>query len=873
MHAFRVQDLLDNKQIRSSLRNTIEVAEKCKDFRINKQDIYLPVVPGYENISCDDFLRDICEKRLRDLTVTNNWSRNKVKLYRDRIEEEWKLINSKKFASYFMVVWELVQWCKSNDIMVGPGRGSAGGSLVLFLIGVTSVDPVKYNLLFSRFIAEDRIDYPDIDLDFEDKKRHLIREHLESLYGKNNVTSISTFLTMKGRAAIRDVARVYDIPLNEVDAFAKIIEDSNEENGITTAAKSEAGRFFFNRYPEIVEIATKLEGQIRGSGQHAAGIIISADDLTKGTKGNLAVRSGLVVSNWNMSDSEYIGLMKLDVLGLNTLSILNETKRLAKENGKEITFNDIPLDDKNVFTEISSGHTVGVFQLSAWPTTKLAKEIKCRSINDISDIIALVRPGAFNSGMTGNYIKRKFGEKWTKKHPLYEDILKDTYGIYCYQEQVMEIINKVAGLPYTIADKIRKIIGKKRDAKEFKPFEEAFINGCLKTGTLTENEAKEFWVGLQESADYLFNRSHSIEYAIVGYWTAYCKYYFPAEFICASLTFGADGKKEEIIREAYRLGINIILPKKESSNPIKWIVKNNHLYIPFVEIKGIGEKTASQPLEKVKKEAEKNPSLLQKAKPMTGFFKKEFVVQNTEKKEKEEKKSKLLKILEEIEACEIAGDQQKLASYFSFNIKVQKESLLVRDKNAIQQIKKKVTLPELDKCYACHLGGECEYGPVPPSVGKYNIMIVGEAPGIDEDREGKPFIGKAGQLLWEELSRYRLYREDFYISNICKCYPKITRTPTGEHIDKCNFWLDKEIDQVKPSLILAFGNTGLKGFQSKYKKITDANEKVEINHAYNTEICWCIHPSAVLHNPSNKDLFERGIQKFTERYLKLNQEK
>ncbi len=870
--AFNTQDVLDNRQIRQAIKNTVEIAEKCKDFRIRKQDIYLPTVPGYENVDCSDFLQNECSIRLNELVKNGNWSREKFQAYKARIDEGWELINKKNFASYFMVVWELINWCHKNDLMVGPGRGSVGGSLIAYLLGITTVDPIKFNLLFSRFIAANRIDYPDIDMDFEDKKRHLVREHLEKLYGKNNVTSISTFLTMKGRAAIRDVARVFDIPLEEVDPFAKMIEAAEgEDDAISIASKSEAGKDFYEKHPEVVKIAIKLEGQVRGTGQHAAGVIISADDLTQGTRGNLAVRSGLIVSNWNMADSEFVGLMKLDVLGLNTLSILSETKRLVKENHDlDIVFESIPLDDKAVYKEISAGNNVGVFQLSAWATTKLAKEIKCSNIGELSDIIALVRPGPTNSGMTSDYIKRKHGARWKKKHPIYEAIVTNTYGVVAYQEQVMEIIHKVAGLPYVTADKIRKIIGKKRDPKEFKPFEEAFIKGCSDMNTLSEDEAKEFWVALQETASYLFNRSHSIEYAILGFWTAWCKKYYPPEFICASLTYGSEGKKNELIKEAYRIGLNVILPQRDTPDPSKWTTRGSNLYIPFVEIKGIGEKTALQPLNSTvttKKEVKKAPKVF-KTKPV-GFFSKQqepIIQMNTIIKETtKEKTSKLAKVLEEIASLDLQQDTKKLSEYFSFEIQTKKST----SQSRIQKLNGIAGLSDLDKCYSCPLGSECEYGPVSPSKGKYNIMIVGEAPGKDEDKDGQGFVGKAGQLLWEVLATHKLFREQFYITNICKCYPKITKTPNQDCIEKCSSWLLEEIKQIQPALILAFGNTSLKGLKSKYTKITEANGQTEMNPYVSSTVNWCIHPSAVLHNPANQALFEEGINHFTRTITQL----
>ena len=852
--AFQEQGVFRDEEIDWCLDNTIKIAEKCSDFRIEKQDIFLPVVPKYKNEDPYEFLWQLIYSVLSEKNIEDKLSCN-VKIYERRLQEEWDLIDKKGFVPYFCIVKELVDWCKEKEIMIGVGRGSVGGSLVSYLLGITSVDPIKYNLLFSRFIAEDRNDLPDIDLDFEDSKRHLVREHLEALYGKNNVASISTFLRMKGRAAIRDVARVFDLPLKEVNEFSKLISYEDEEGSIKQACESQEGNWFGRKYPEVIKHAIKLEGQVRGLGQHAAAIIISADDLAKGIKGNLSKRSDLIVSNWDMEDSEYMGLMKLDVLGLNTLSVLNEVKRTIKENyGRDIIFEEIPLDDKEVYSEISTGNNIGIFQISGWTTNKLSKKVKADNIFLLSDLIALSRPGAFDSGMTDIYLERRKKNKWVKKHSIYEKITKDTYGIIVYQEQVMEVIYKIAGLPYSIADKVRKIIAKKSQAKEFKQFKDNFIDGCLKNKYFNEKEAEDFWEMLQAHAKYSFNKSHSIEYSIMAYWTAWLKYYYPVDFICANLNYGSDAKKEEFIEEAYRLGLQIELPKIGFSEAIKWIVKSNILYVPFIEIKGIGEKLAKQCVDYKPKEEKKS------SKAMGGFFdvKPKKVISD-------KPKGKIGSILEEIEKDSL----EILQKYFSFRIK---SKIATKPKDLKIEIIKSPPegIKDLCKCKACELRKECTE-PVYPSLGKYNIIICGEAPGKDEDERGKGFIGKSGRdVLWPVLKTFNLYRQDFYVTNINKCYPRESATPIKSQIVTCgNLWLKKEIETIKPCLMLVFGNTGLKYFAGKERGIMNVSGNIEWNEKYQTWICYCLHPSAVLRNPNNKQLFVDGIKSFSDKIKKL----
>lgn len=635
-----------------SIKNTMDVADLCKNFSIEKKAIYLPKVPGYEKKK-KDFLLDLAYFKIEDIAKQEEWPNKKINKYLDRLDEEWELISSKKFQGYFLIVWELVNWCKENNIMIGPGRGSVGGSLIAYALEITSIDPIEYRLLFSRFIAEDRIDFPDIDIDFEDNKRHLVREHLEKLYGENNVTSISTFLKMKGRASIRDVGRVFDLPLREIDEFAKIIDPYNEdeEASIEQALKEDIGKQFYKKYKKEVDLSIKLQGQIRGVGQHAAGIIISGEDLREGNRGNISIRANMPVINWSMEDSEYMGLMKLDILGLNALTVLNEVKRIVKEKrGIDIDFRKIPLNEKRVFEEISNGNNIGIFQLNTYSTSKLAERIKCRDIFELSDIIALVRPGPSASGMTEEYIERKRKGWKSREDTVYDKIVKNTKGIIIYQEQVMEVISKVAGLPYSIADKIRKVIGKKRDVKEFAPFKKQFLRGCIKKGIFTRDEGLDFWEMLQSHASYSFNKSHSIAYATLAYWCGWARYKYPAEFLCANLTYGSESKKDEIIKEAYRLKLKIELPSIQS-DPLKWVVKEGKLYVPLVEIKGVGEKLALQEINSIKEEKNKYE--------YNGFFGNKGI------NKKETKTGRLLKIIQELKE---EGNFKEINKYFSFSI-------------------------------------------------------------------------------------------------------------------------------------------------------------------------------------------------------------
>lgn len=871
IRAFKLQRALNDTDIEAALNNTMEIAKKCEGFHIEKKKISLPSLPGKEGVNPGEFIWGLAEKRL--LEISKGWPTEKVNQYFDRLSEEWKLINEKEFSGYFMIVWELIDWCKQNNIMTGPGRGSSGGSLLAFLLGVTSVDPIKYNLLFSRFIAEDRTDYPDIDMDFEDRKRHLIREHLEALYGKEHISSLSTFMTMKSRGCIRDVCRVFDIPPKKVDALAKSVREGNEEESAIAEAlngNENGGAEFKKEYPEVCNIILKLEGQCRGAGQHASALIVSKENLRDGTRCNLAMRKDEIVANWDMQDSEHVGLMKLDILGLNTLSVLSEAKRLIAN--PDFEYEKIPLDDQAIYEDLYGGNTTGVFQLSAWATTNLAKQIRATNIGELSDIIALVRPGPLDSGMTEDYIKRKNdGLQWKKKHQKYEDIVKDTFGIIVYQEQVMEVIHKVAGLPYSTADKIRKIVAKKRDAKEFQQYEDAFIKGCRQQKTFSVSEAKEFWEALQKHARYSFNKSHSTAYAIIGYWTAWVKHYYPVEFICAALTYGSESKKEDLIEEARRIGLNVVTPKIGISDAMIWSVKDGKLYAPFIEIKGFGESMAKKCSEIRKKVFTANhgffwPSQKEGIIP-AGSGKMEKLLHEAGCYDENEKfNPELFSFKTEQNTSkslsELFGDDPRLRTLsvetFPFNV-IKRKSFV--DKKS------------LNHCHDCELRDECK-APVHPSPGYFNLAIIGEAPGIDENDQGKGFVGRSGKLLWDEMIKYELQRIDFHVTNAVKCWPSKSKTPTQKQIMICKKWLIGELREIECRLVLAFGNTGLKLFAGKESGITKLNGTTEWCEEISAWVCYCIHPAAALRDQrpgqqSNLDLFREGIKNFTDKIALL----
>ena len=913
--AFQKQEDWTEDIVKEAMTNTIKIARKCFQFRIPKQDISLPRSPAKQKDE-PTLMDAICKDGYKKIFGNDDWPQK----YKDQYLQEFKLITKKKFERYFLIVYDLINWTKDNNIAVGPGRGSVGGSLIAYLMGITKIDPIKFKLSFARFISEERIDYPDIDCDFEKRYRGKVVKYLEETYGRYNTCGISTSMTMQSRAAIRDVGRVMEIPSKEVGIFANSIwrGDHNGNSAIQDSIDNrKEGKLFARKYPKAIKLMLKMEGQVRGCGAHAAAVIISKEDLRVSNKCVLVRRNKRIVCNWTMEDSEFVGLMKLDVLGLSTLSVLSECKRLInkKDNSKalfqdqttgkylflnimerefeekyknysqvEFNFDKIPLEDEETFNNISEGKTTGIFQLSGYACTALCKKMKIHSFEDIVAVVALARPGPADSGMTEDYIARKHGEKWEAMHPIYEEVTKDTYGLLVYQEQVMQVISKVAGLSESIADKIRKVIAKKRDAKDFKKFRKQFMTGCKKMKTLSKKEAEEFWEGLLKWASYGFNRSHSVGYALITYQTAWLKTHCEKEFYAASLTYGEwdeksrdqNKNKNSLLSEIRQVGYTIIPPKRQYSKAAEWQFHDEKLYIPFTEITGVGESNAEKCLEPVKKNR------------LKGFFGTDYNIN-------EKQDTKLNQLLKELKVNEpetipstkilskylphidFKGEKTEkypnLVNLFGEEIELEDltDFLALRlscdeiPKNLIQRKRFRLE-KQILQCNRCNLRKQVKKRPVLSSVGLNNVAILLEAPGKNEDEQGVSAVGKASEVLWEELVKYKYNRRFFHVTNACHCWPSQSKTPSYLEISACYKWLAYELDKLQCRLILACGNIPLYALTGRKGGITDLSGETEWIENVGEWACWCVHPSSVLRNKEkNLEPFQKGIKNFVEK--------
>ena len=532
--------------------NTLLLADTVEDYEIQDGLNLLPV----QYKSPDKELAKISLEGLQLRGLSEN------KEYLDRLDEELKIIKDKKFAPYFLVVQSMIAWAKKEGIMVGPGRGSAAGSLVCYSLGITDIDPIKYGLLFFRFINPERNDFPDIDTDIQDNRRDEVKDYLVRQY--RHVASIATFLQFKDKGVVRDVARVLDIPLTDVNKVLKLVDTWDEYCSSKTAA------WFREKYPEVEVYGEQLRGRIRGTGIHAAGVVTSKDPIFRfapmETRSSPGSDERIPVVGVDMEEAERIGLIKIDALGLKTLSVIQDAVAMIKENHyKDIDLDSLDLADPKVYEMLSDGYTKGVFQCEATPYTNLLVKMGVKNFNELAASNALVRPGAMNT-IGKDYIARKHGKQNVSyTHQIMKEFTEDTYGCVLYQEQVMQACVHLGQMSMSEADKVRKIIGKKKDAKEFDVYKEQFIKGA--SAYIAPNQALDLWHDFEAHAGYSFNKSHAVAYSTLSYWTAWLKYYYPLEFMFALLKNekDKDGRTEYLI-EAKRMGIPVKLPHINDSD-------------------------------------------------------------------------------------------------------------------------------------------------------------------------------------------------------------------------------------------------------------------------------------------------------------------
>jgi len=570
-----------------SLDNTAEIVDKINTPEL-KRDILLPNFPipaPFKN--ADEYLSNLtfagAKKKYGIISLE----------VEERINHELKIIKDMGFAGYFLITSDFINAGKDMGVVVGPGRGSAAGSVVAYCINITNIDPIKYKLLFERFLNPERVSMPDIDTDFDDEGRQKVIDYVVDKYGYNQVAQIITYGTMAAKMAIKDVARVTELPLAEANILAKLVPErpgTTLTKAYAEVAELKAIRDGNDKRAEVLQMAEKLEGSVRNSGIHAAGVIIAPDDLTEYIPVSTSKDSNLLVTQFDGKVIEDAGMLKMDFLGLKTLTIIKDALAMIKKNkGVDINIDEIPLDDEQTFKLYQRGDTIGTFQFESPGMRKYLQELKPTNIEDLIAMNALYRPGPME--FIPNFIKRKHGqEKVEYPHELLEPILSYSYGIMVYQEQIMQTAQIMAGYSLGQADLLRRAMGKKK-IEEMNKQKVIFVKGAKEKHGIEKAKAEEVFAIMEKFAQYGFNRSHSAAYSVVAYQTAYLKAHYPAEYMASVLTHNQNNieKITFFMDECKKQGIHVLGPDVNESNIVFDVNDKDHIRFGMGAIKGSGD--------------------------------------------------------------------------------------------------------------------------------------------------------------------------------------------------------------------------------------------------------------------------------------------
>ncbi len=574
------------------LETTSDVTKRL-NVSITYGEYQLPKYPNEHGSK--EYLLALCKRGLEKRLASSKGKQKRQKIYIKRLLDEVAIIDEMGFNDYFLIVWDFVNYAKRQDIFVGPGRGSAAGSLVSYCLGITNTDPIEYDLLFERFLNPARVTMPDIDMDFPDNKRDMIIDYVSEKYSKDNVSSIVTFGTFAGRSAIRDVAKILNLRDEYLDEVLKHIPiNASNLNKLSQGKELLNLRKNFREINQLLDYAAQIEGLPRHTSTHAAGIIITEQPMVEYT----ALQKGLgniVQSQYEAKDLEKIGLLKIDFLGLTNLKLLKNTVDLVEKfEDKKINLYDLKFDDEEVFELLSKGDTDGVFQLESRGVRDVLRKLKVKDFEDVIATLALYRPGPMDN--IPEYIKRKHSGVVEYVHPDLEPILKSTYGIIVYQEQIIRIANQFAGYSLAEADLLRRAVSKK-DHKLLEEERLRFIQKCEEQNH-SKDIANQIYDYIVKFANYGFNRSHSVAYAMVAYQCAYMKVKYPKYYLAVLLSqsVGSERSTEKYIRECRKLGIGVETPSINYSFNTYSINKNS-VQLPFLSIKNLGHSTAKKLIE------------------------------------------------------------------------------------------------------------------------------------------------------------------------------------------------------------------------------------------------------------------------------------
>lgn len=812
-----------------------EIAQKA-EYTFTKQDVCLPKFG-------EDEFKLLCAKCAQGwknrFTASVLGHKPDVSLlntvYKERLAYELKVLRTMGFESYFLLVEDLVTWSKNNGVIVGPGRGSVGGSLVAYLLGITDVDPIRFGLIFERFINPERLDLPDADLDFASSVRYKVVDYLVEKYGADRVAGISNYSTLASASALRDAGRISGLTPLELTATKYVLKDHGATVSLEESAKAVPElEKFKSDHPVIWRHATKLEGTMKSFGQHAAGIIVAGEPIVN--RAVLETRGDAPVVNWDKRCVELWGLVKMDLLGLSTLDTLNIARRYIRErHGIDLQLLDIPLDDPKTMEAFAKGDTTGVFQFESKGMRQLLKNIAkggAMTFDDIAAATALYRPGPMDSGLLDDYVAVRQGMKSVEyDHPNMVDALKDTLGVIIYQEQVMKVAVDFAGFTNAQADGLRKAMGKKNPEAMAK-MEAMFVDGAVKKSGVAEAEAQRIFRKIEAFAGYGFNKSHSVEYSIISVWCAYIRVHYPAEYFAASLSIVGEDKTAGLVKDAREYGIEVLPPDINLSADKFTIPNNKTILAPFNAVKGVSETTARNIVKlrkqhrnitivRYKRNAEKTPEYgYDLDSPVKGRFDSFFEFEQAAGLKGSKVNTKVVAALNDVGAFASIEKDQLPANHMDRR-KVQIElmpGLIIDSVKADRttdmtegHLRTRLIsiAQEYKSCKGCSLAGQPH--PIMRCGKTAKYMVVTDCPTWEEEKKDRLMEGESSKYVKAAMKEAGLSPNDGYYTTLVKA-KKSDKFLSNEQLNGCRKYIDEEVDMIKPSIIVALGSASIKHF-------------------------------------------------------------
>lgn len=798
--------------------------------------------------------------------------------YVERLVYEMGVIRDCGFVAYFLVLAEIIAWCRKNGIMVGPGRGSSGGSLVCWLIGITQIDPLRHGLLFERFYRPGRIDLPDIDSDFDQKRRDEVIAYIRNRWGDAYVANVASYTMLKPKGAITDVARVFDVDHFEVKAATTQVDDGQDGEDTEWMWEEPSIAKLMSKYPTVERHARKLDGVMRGTGQHAAGIVISGVPIAE--RAAVSRRDGRAVVCWDKHTIESLGLMKLDVLGLRTMSILREAaENVWKTRAVKIDYENIPLDDARALDVFQRGDTTAVFQFEGRGMRQTLKNLKVDRFSVIADANALYRPGPMEK--IPEYTQVQTGSCPAHyAHPILKPILEETSGIIVYQEQMMRIFVDMGGFSYADADKMRKIVGKKLGPDEFKKHTDDFVNGAIAKGVPAADAAKVF-ADMVAFAGYAFNKSHAVAYSIIAFWCAYMKARYPAEFWAAHLSnTDTEEKLKVAVDDVIKSGINIVMPNLNLSEAVRFVpVTETQIMAPLSAIKQVGERAASLIVGARKGELCANGlapgEQRQEAKKLVGHdpatMKAAGFTDQADFEARVYRRIVNKGVIERLQRVGAMPWHPILPEVLAENRKellpdLYREIITVSSSDhseidvAVEGQLKGIAIDIADMAKRVH--AKCG---VLPAYGKNpRVMLVFEKPGWPDEKKGAMGNGDTFDVVYQMLRKEFGYtHKDLYVTS----FYRFTEPPLGfgPVDEECGKLLNKEIGIVKPPVILAFGKRPMQFFGGN-------DVKVMASHARTVQygkipVILAMNPYFAIKDPAQMVEFRKVCDALQELYV------